>query len=136
MVRKLFIVAQGNPAVYRQLHVTVGREPDVEIIYDRRPVRRKPGAIARLVRPLKRLVPRRASANVLEHLDRRQQQAISEEIARKGFAVVRVEHSAQPGSPSRSESRVRLVVEPGDAPRGNLRSQSQPEQKDSVTSAS
>ena len=135
MVRKLFIVAQGNAAVYRQLHVTVGREPDVEIIYDRRPVRLKPGAVARLVRPLKRLVSRRENAYVLEHLDRRQQQAINEEIARKGFAVVRVEHSAPPGSPSRSGSRARLVVEPGDAPASNLRSQHQPEEKGSVTSA-
>lgn len=111
MVRKLFIVAQGNEAVYRQLHVTVGREPDVEIIYDRRPVPRKPRAVNRLLRPLRRLVSRRPKASVLEHLDRRQQRAIDEEIAKKGFAVVRVEDPGPRASHTGSRLRARLVIE-------------------------
>ena len=143
MVRTLFIVAQGNVAVYRQLQVTVGREQDVEIIYDRRPTPRKPRRVDRLLRPFKRLASRRSAANALDHLDRRQQQAINEEIAKKGFAVIRVEEPAR-------ESRARLVVEPGAAPPGppavpsptsNLRPQlerkdRQLERKDSCRSAS
>jgi len=115
MVRKLFIVAHGNAVVYRQLRITVGRDPEVEIIYDRRPARRKPRAVDRLVRPLKRLVPRRPTANILEQLDRRQQKTVEDELAKKGFVVIHVEEPEQRTSLSRGEPKSRLVVEPGDA---------------------
>jgi hypothetical protein len=111
MARKLFIVAHGNAVVYRQLQNTVGRDPDVEIIYDRRPARRKPSAVDRLVR----LVPRRPTTNILEQLDRRQQKTVEDELAKKGFVVIHVEEPEQRTSLSRGEPTSRLVVEPGDA---------------------
>ena len=65
MIRKLFIVAQGNTAAYRSLQNAVGAESDVAIIYDRRSA---PGR------------PRRD--------ERRQQAAIDEEVATQGWSVV------------------------------------------------
>jgi len=112
MTRKLFIVARGNTAVYRQLQLTVGREADVEIIYDRRPVRRKPGRLGRLVAPLKRLVAGGDKA-ILERLDRRQQAKIDEELSKKGWVVIRIEDPTPRTSKASGEPRGRLVVEPG-----------------------
>ena len=65
MIRKLFIVANGNTEAYRSLQNAVGSEPDVAIIYDRRSTSgRKP------------------------HVERRRESSINEEIATKGWAVV------------------------------------------------
>jgi len=91
MTRKLFIVARDQTALYGQLRRTVGREADVAIIYDRRPVARKPGKLARAVRPLKKLFRRGRPENILDALDRRQRTQIDAEIKTKGFAVVHLE---------------------------------------------
>ena len=64
MIRKLFIVAKGNSVAYRSLQNTVGLEPDVAIIYDRR---------SRVSEP--------------DTTERRQASEIDEEVAAQGWAV-------------------------------------------------
>ena len=65
MIRKLFIVANGNTDAYRSLQNALGSEPDVAIIYDRREHSgRKP------------------------KIERRRENTVDEEIAAKGWAVV------------------------------------------------
>jgi len=66
MIRKLFIVARGNSAAYASLQNSVGIEPDVAIIYDRREARSR-----------------------IRGDERRQQPEIDEEISARGWAVVR-----------------------------------------------
>jgi hypothetical protein len=68
MIRKLFIVARGNAAAYSSLQNSVGIEPDVAIIYDRRS----------------------GPSRVIDD-ERRQQPEIDEEIEAKGWVVVRNE---------------------------------------------
>jgi len=114
MTRKLFIVAKDNAMLYGQLRRTVGREPDVQIIYDRRPGPRKPQRLARVISPLKALVRRQRNQNLLDHLDRRQRTEIQEEITLKGFAVIHIEmpdpeDAVSPDQPQRPS----IVVERG-----------------------
>ena len=66
IVRKLFIVASGNTAAYESLRKTVGSEPDVAIIYDRRS----------------------HSAREPMH-ERRRETALDQEIQANGWAVAR-----------------------------------------------
>jgi hypothetical protein len=93
MPRKLFIVAKGNETVYRQLRRSVGREPGVIIIYDRR---RTPKALGRLRRALSRVrvllvgTPRQRKRAALR---RRQREDIAEQIERQGWAVVHLRDS-------------------------------------------
>ena len=70
MIRKMFIVAKGNSAAYESLQNSVGTEPDIAIIYDRRSPSR----------------PRRQD-------ERRAQPEVDEEIGVRGFAVVRNEQA-------------------------------------------
>lgn len=89
--RKLFIVARRNTAAYRQLLRTVGREPGVEIIYDRRPAPRKPGRLRRLASRVKRAFGLSRRDRALEALGRRQRTQIDQELKAKGWAVVRLD---------------------------------------------
>ena len=66
MIRKMFIVAKGNTAAYQSLQNSVGTEPDIAIIYDRR-----------------------ASSRARREDERRAQPEVDEEIGARGFAVVR-----------------------------------------------
>jgi hypothetical protein len=66
MIRKVFIVAKHNTATYQSLQNSLGTEPDVAIIYDRRS----------------------PSGRERKH-ERRQQPQIDEQIGANGWAVVR-----------------------------------------------
>jgi hypothetical protein len=66
MIRKVFIVARGNTAAYQSLQNSVGAEPDVAVMYDRR-----------------------SSPGRERTHERRQQPGIDQEIENKGWAVVR-----------------------------------------------
>jgi hypothetical protein len=91
MPRKMFIVARQNTAAYRQLLLTVGREPGVEIIYDRRPAPpAKPGRMQRLIARVKRVIGRRG-ARAADAPGRRQRPHVDQELRAKGWAVVRVD---------------------------------------------
>src|SRR5262245_2845033 len=101
MGAKLFIVAKGNVATFESLRRSVGNEPDVAIIYDRRspslpgpvsaersfwgPLRKKEGSMPPGPIP-----------------DRRRQIHVLEDIQRKGWAVVRSEdtHDDRDRAPS------------------------------------
>jgi len=65
MIRKLFIVANGNTDAYRSLQNALGSEPDVAIIYDRR-----------------------SSSGRKPQVERRRESSVDEELAAKGWAVV------------------------------------------------
>jgi hypothetical protein len=65
MIRKLFIVANGNTDGYRSLQNALGAEPDVAIIYDRR-----------------------SNSSRKPQVERRRESTVDEEIAAKGWAVV------------------------------------------------
>jgi len=71
MIRKLFIVARGNTALYESLQSTLGPEGDVAIIYDRRCAR----------------------TSASSEPERRHHRKIDEEIVARGWAVIRTEHS-------------------------------------------
>src|SRR5262245_38752311 len=88
MAGKLFIVAKGDVATYESLRRSVGGEPDVAIIYDRRaePVaRRAPGKLIRHLRgPADAGAPAPAGS-----VRERRLNTVAEEIKRRGWAVVR-----------------------------------------------
>jgi len=71
MIRKLFIVARGNTALYESLQSTLGPEGDVAIIYDRR----------------------RGPSSGSSEPERRHRRNIDEAILARGWAVIRTEHS-------------------------------------------
>ena len=92
--RKMFIVGRKNMAAYYQLMRTVGQEPGVEIIYDRRRGPRTPGALRRLVARIKRALglhrrKRRGPG-------RRERPQVDQELRDKGWAVVRVDEPRRP----------------------------------------
>jgi len=91
MPRKLFIVARANTAAYRQLLRTVGGEPGVEIIYDRRPPPRNPGTLRRLASRVKRAFGLSRRDQALEALGRRQRTRIDQDLKANGWAVVRLD---------------------------------------------
>jgi hypothetical protein len=88
MPRKLFIVAWGNEAVYGQLHRTVGREPGVQIIYDRRRPPKKRGKLRRAASGVTGMLGGGRRAH--EALGRRQRD-VAEELRTKGWAVVHLD---------------------------------------------
>lgn len=96
MPRKLFIVARRNTSAYRQLLRTVGREPGVEIIYDRRPAPRNPGTLRRLASRVKRAFGLGRRDRALEALGRRQRTQIDQELKTNGWAVVRFDDCRNP----------------------------------------
>ncbi len=99
MPRKMFIVARENAAAYRQLLLTVGREPGVEIIYDRRPAPpARPGRMQRLVHRLKRVFGR-DGASATEAPGRRKRPHVDHDLRAKGWAVVRVDEDPRPPAP-------------------------------------
>ena len=102
MARKLFIVARGNVATYESLQRTVGREPDVEVLYDRRPAPPRT-RLGRLRAGLGRLLSRRRGTAE----ERRTRQMIDEEIRRTGWAVVRREPAGDPAAPRASTDEAR-----------------------------
>jgi hypothetical protein len=99
--RKLFIVARSNTAAYQQLLRTVGREPGVEIIYDRRFTSRLPGTLRRLASRLKRALgvggPRGLKAT-----GRRRRPYVDQELKANGWAVVRLDEPPRTGRSSSS----------------------------------
>jgi hypothetical protein len=88
MARKLFIVAKGNWATYSSLTKSIGHEPNVEIIYDRRATPRRPGVLGRLVPCCRRVRSRKRRP---WHEERRDRTSVDVEIQRTGWAVVRLE---------------------------------------------
>jgi hypothetical protein len=91
--RKIFIVARKNTDAYRQLMRTVGQEPGVEIIYDRRRGSRKLDAVGRLASRVKRalgLGRRRAGQG------RRERPQVDQELKAKGWVVVRLDEPRRP----------------------------------------
>ena len=89
MPRKLFIVARGNDVIYGQLQRTVGREPGVEIIFDRR---RPPEVRGRLVRAVSGVTgllrrPRREQWHG-RIFGRRRPSTVAHELETRGWAVV------------------------------------------------
>src|SRR5215471_1364164 len=102
MGAKLFIVAKGNVATFESLRRSVGNEPDVAIIYDRR----APSLLG----------PVSAEHSFWGHVrkkqdtplawpgptpDRRWQVHVTEDIRRKGWAVVRSEDTRDGGDRAR-----------------------------------
>ena len=100
--RKIFIVARKNTEAYRQLMRTVGQEPGVEIIYDRRRGSRKLGAVGRLASQVKRALGlgRRKRGGQ----GRRERPQVDQELKAKGWVVVRLDEPRRPrprsGSPN------------------------------------
>jgi len=88
MPRKLFIVAKGNETVYGQLERSVGREPGVVIIYDRRRPARTLGRLRRLLSRARVLLVGTRRERTRAALRRRQRADIAEQIKRQGWAVV------------------------------------------------
>jgi len=87
MARKIFIVAKGNDTIYTSLMRSVGHEPGVEIVYDRRATPRR-SALRRLVAGASR---RRGGSRGAGDDERRVRTSVDEEIRRRGWAVVRRE---------------------------------------------
>jgi hypothetical protein len=86
--RKLFIVARGNTAAYQQLWRTVGREPGVEIIYDRRP---DPGTLRRFASRVKRALTLGRRSRGSKATGRRRRPQVDQELKANGWAVVRLD---------------------------------------------
>lgn len=93
MSRKLFIVARGNEAVYGQLHRTVGREPGVQIIYDRRRPQKKPGTLRRAASGVTGMLVGARTDGVREAGGRRQRVDVLEDLKSQGWAVVRLDET-------------------------------------------
>src|SRR5262245_46420609 len=97
MAGKLFIVAKGNVAVYESLRRSVGAEPGVAIIYDRRVTPASRRRAPRFLGPFhgpgapRRLEPSPERPPV----DRRQQNAVESQIRQRGWAVVRRDQSVR-----------------------------------------
>ena len=93
MACKIFIVARGNVATYESLRRTVGREPGVEVVYDRRPAPPRT-RLARLGARVARLLWRRRGTT-----EERRSRLIDAEIQRTGWAVVHPEVAPLPDPP-------------------------------------
>jgi hypothetical protein len=91
MPRKLFIVAKGNDVIYRQLQRSVGREPGVDIIFDRRrpPVVR--GRVGRAVSGVTGLLRRQRREQLRGHFGRRRRSSVADELQARGWAVVHLD---------------------------------------------
>src|SRR5215467_12824093 len=90
MGAKLFIVAKGNLATFESLRRSVGHEPDVAIIYDRR-APSLPGPVSAERSFWGPLRKKEGSMPPGPIPDRRRQIHVIEDIQRKGWAVVRSE---------------------------------------------
>jgi len=87
MTRKLVIVARDNITLYESLKRTLGNEPDVEIVFDRR---REAPKGSRLGESVKKIFSREPQiSNTPE--DRRRRKKIDEQIRTQGWAIVREE---------------------------------------------
>ncbi len=91
MPRKLFIVARGNDVIYGQLQRSVGREPGVEIIFDRRRPSVGRGRLRRAVSRLTGVVRRRRGER---RVGRRQPSTVSRDLETRGWAVVHLDEPA------------------------------------------
>ena len=85
------MVARNNTVIYQHLQRSVGREPGVEIIYDRRPTPVPPGTLTRLATHVKRVLRPTPAEDALAALGRRKRARIDEEVRMKGWAVVRLD---------------------------------------------
>jgi hypothetical protein len=81
--RKLVIVARDNITLFESLKRTLGKESDVEIVFDRR---REPGKSGGLKKILSREPQERATGE-----ERRRRAEIDEQIRTQGWAIVRDE---------------------------------------------
>jgi hypothetical protein len=91
MARKLFIVARGNDVIYGQLQRTVGREPGVEIIFDRRRAPVVRGRLVRAVSGVTGLLRRERSDQWRGRFGRRRRSTVGQELERRGWAVVHLD---------------------------------------------
>jgi len=91
MTRKLFIVARGNVVTYESLRRSVGHEPGVEIVYDRRPLLHQ-SAMGQVLATIKHLLSGRRRRPAAD----RRRRMVDEEIRRNGWAVAR--HDAGSGA--------------------------------------
>jgi len=112
MGAKLFIVAKGNVATFESLRRSVGNEPDVAIIYDRR-APSLPGPVSAERSFWGPLRQKQGSMPPGPIPDRRRQIHVIGDIQRKGWAVVRSEdtHDDRDRAPS-----VPVQVPPPQAP--------------------
>jgi len=108
MTRKLFIVARGNVVTYESLRRSVGHEPGVEIVYDRRPPLHQ-SAMGQVLATVKHLLSGRRRRPAAD----RRRRMVDEEIRRNGWAVVR--HDAGSGAKDPAGSPIRPA--PGGAKR-------------------
>ena len=81
--RKLVIVARDNVTLFESLKKTLGKEPDVEVVFDRRRESGKSGG-------LKKIFSREPQAPPTGE-ERRRRAEIDEQIRTKGWAIVRDE---------------------------------------------
>jgi hypothetical protein len=81
--RKIFIVAPEYTAMYESLKRALVGEQDVEIVYDRRLPKRKPGA-----RSLGSIWSR---GSLAELGDRRMASHVDDDLRTRGWAVVRID---------------------------------------------
>ena len=88
MPRKLVIVARDNAALYDSLKRTLGTEPDVEIVYDRRRAVAKGHGLGDSV---KKYFSREPHQPQPVATDRRRRQKVDEQIRSHGWAIVREE---------------------------------------------
>jgi hypothetical protein len=84
MPRKLVIVARDNVSLFESLKRTLGNEPDVEIVFDRRRESAKSGG------GLKKIFSREPQPPPTAE-DRRRRAEIDEQIRKQGWAIVREE---------------------------------------------
>jgi hypothetical protein len=88
MPRKLVIVARDNVSLFESLKRTLGNEPDVEIVFDRRREAPKSGGGLGTV---KKIFSREPQAPPPSAEDRRRRAEIDEQIRKQGWAIVREE---------------------------------------------
>ena len=92
MSRKLFIVARGNEAAYGQLQRTVGREPGVQIIFDRRrPKPKRAGKLRRVASGVTGMLGGSRTEASREASGRRHRLDVAEDLKTQGWAVVRLD---------------------------------------------
>ena len=95
MPRKLFIVARGNDVIYGQLQRTVGREPGVEIIFDRRRPPAARGRLERAVSGVTGLLRRgRREQGHGRFFRRRRPSTVGHELETRGWAVVHFDETS------------------------------------------
>jgi hypothetical protein len=83
--RKLVIVARDNVSLYESLKRTLGKEPDVEIVFDRRRDSSKSGGLSDSVKK----IFARESQPARTQAERRRRAEIDEQIRTQGWAIVR-----------------------------------------------